>query len=160
MIKTHGSEITIQVKIRPEHVSNLLELIRIPQGLRKAAVQRMQSDYTREMLLKNLNLISEYHAYEIVPSIDDFCDDCRNKDQCGETDATLFDFLNAALQKLPLEGRASYLKRALKGMKRVDPAHAHLVDSFPFTHLIGKIYSVEELERIKSHPEEALKHIA
>lgn len=143
------------VKIRPEHVPHILRVFDVESGYRSMLIKTEYSGYSQQVLLANLNLFQENNVFEIVPSIDDLCKDCSKKENCKETDASLFDLFNAELQKLKPNKKLEYFRKALDAVRKED---AFLADSIPFTYLIGKRYTIEELSHIKDNPHKVLEY--
>jgi hypothetical protein len=138
------------VKVRPEHLANILRIFDVEKGLRAMLIKSEYKGYSRDVLLANLHLFNEGNSFEIVPSIDDFCDDCPNQNSCKESDANLFTPFTDHLKRLSPGERRPFLKKSLT---YIDKTNSYLALAFPFTFLIGNIYSLKQLRYIGRNPE-------
>ncbi len=138
------------IKVRPEHVTHILRLFTVEQGMERMLINKEWDEKcSRGILLESLPNLSRDAPYEIVSSTEDvLCSLCQEKypeKDCSETDATLFDPINNHIKNLPEKERTRILREFFK--KGLD--NPLLVRAYPFCSLIGNTYPLQELEKIE-----------
>lgn len=142
-----------KIQLRPEHIPHILRIFEVEPGYEKALIKQEYSNYSRKILLKKIDLFSRSSLFEIVPSIDVLCESCFKKENCDKSDADLFKLFNEDLRNLPKDQQNAFLKNTLQYLKK---EIGILADAFPFTHLIGECYTLDELYHIQDNPDEIL----
>ena len=67
------------VKIRPGHVPHVLNVLIVEKSLRASIIKSSYGGYSRGVMLANMHIFDEGNTFEIVPSIDELCEDCSKK---------------------------------------------------------------------------------